>query len=257
MLLSSFPSECATRAPVAEGRPRTAAVGSGSSAPEQFGERPQNSCLCSLAEVTDRAPASLRFIAFEGADGAGKTTQARLLAAHLRALGHEVVEVREPGGTQTGEHVRTLLLDGDAPLGGRTEALLFAAARAQLVEDVIAPALARGATVIADRYVGSSLVYQGVVRGVGVEDVRRINEVGTGGLMPDATVLLAVTAEQAAARRGAGAADRIEREPIDFHRSVIAAYDEVLAAGDGRLVRVDGTGDSEDVAARVREALAL
>jgi dTMP kinase len=200
---------------------------------------------------------SPRFIAFEGADGAGKTTQARLLAAHLRALGHEVVEVREPGGTPAGEHVRTLLLDSEAPLGARAEALLFAAARAQLVEDVIAPALARGATVVADRYVGSSLVYQGVVRGVGADAVRAINEVGTGGLLPGATVLLAVTAEQAAARREPGSADRIEREPIDFHRSVIAAYDDVLAADDGCLLRVDGTGDSEVVAARVREALGL
>jgi dTMP kinase len=199
----------------------------------------------------------LRFIAFEGADGAGKTTQARLLAEHLRALGIEVVEVREPGGTPAGEHVRTLLLDSDAPLGGRAEALLFAAARAQLVDDVIAPALARGATVIADRYVGSSLVYQGVVRGVGADSVRAINAIGTGGLRPDATVLLAVTAEQAAARRDPGVADRIEREPIDFHRSVIAAYDDVLAGDDGRLVRIDGTGNSGDVAARVREALGL
>ena len=199
----------------------------------------------------------LRFIAFEGADGAGKTTQARLLAAHLRGLDREVVEVREPGGTQAGEHVRTLLLDSTAPLGARTEALLFAAARAQLVEDVIAPALARGATVIADRFVGSSLVYQGVVRGVGADAVRAINDVGTGGLRPDATVLLAVTAEQAAERRDPGSADRIEREPIEFHRNVIAAYDDVLASGNGRLVRVDGTGDAEIIAARVREALGL
>jgi dTMP kinase len=207
-----------------------------------------------------RSPAEhggLRFIAFEGADGAGKTTQARLLAAHLRALGREVVEVREPGGTQAGEHVRTLLLDSTAPLGARTEALLFAAARAQLVEDVIAPALARGATVIADRFVGSSLVYQGVVRGVGADAVRAINDVGTGGLRPDATVLLAVTAEQAAERRDPGSADRIEREPIGFHRNVIAAYDDVLASGNGRLVRVDGTGDAEIIATRVREALGL
>ena len=200
---------------------------------------------------------ALRFIAFEGADGAGKTTQARLLASHLRGLGREVVEVREPGGTQAGEHVRTLLLDSTAPLGARTEALLFAAARAQLVEDVIAPALARGATVIADRFVGSSLVYQGVVRGVGADAVRAINDVGTGGLRPDATVLLAVTAEQAAERRDPGSADRIEREPIEFHRNVIAAYDDVLASGNGRLVRVDGTGDAEIIAARVREALGL
>ena len=199
----------------------------------------------------------LRFIAFEGADGAGKTTQARLLAAHLRGLGREVVEVREPGGTQAGEHVRALVLDSSAPIGARTEALLFAAARAQLVEDVIAPALARGATVIADRFVGSSLVYQGVVRGVGADAVRAINDVGTGGLRPDATVLLAVTAEQAAERRDTGHADRIEREPIAFHRDVIAAYEDVLASGNGRLVRVNGTGDAELIATRVREALGL
>jgi dTMP kinase len=200
---------------------------------------------------------SPRFIAFEGADGAGKTTQARLLAAHLRSLGREVVEVREPGGTEAGEVVRTLLLASSAPLAARTEALLFAAARAQLVEDVIRPALARGATVVADRFVGSSLVYQGVVRGVGADEVRAINDVGTGGLVPDATVLLAVTAEQAAARRAPGTADRIEREPIEFHRNVIDAYDDVLASGNGRLVRVDGTGEAEDIAVRVREALGL
>ena len=173
---------------------------------------------------------SLRFIAFEGADGAGKTTQARLLAEHLRAQGAEVVEVREPGGTPAGEHVRTLAAGEQRAARARAEALLFAAARAQLVEDVIAPALARGATVIADRYVGSSLVYQGVVRGVGAEAVRAINDVGTGGLLPDATVLLAVSAEQAAARRDPGSDDRIEREPLEFHRNVIAAYDDVLAA---------------------------
>jgi dTMP kinase len=200
----------------------------------------------------------LRFIAFEGADGAGKTTQARLLAAHLRVLGREVVEVREPGGTPAGEQVRAIVLDGIAlDLGARAEALLFAAARAQLVEDVIAPALARGATVIADRYVASSLVYQGVVRGLGTEAVSAINDIGTGGLVPDATVLLAVSAEQAEERRDPDSEDRIEREPIDFHRSVIAAYEHVLASGNGRLVRVDGTGDSEAVATRVREALGL
>jgi dTMP kinase len=200
---------------------------------------------------------SLRFIAFEGADGAGKTTQARLLAEHLRAGGTEVVEVREPGGTPAGESVRAIVLQGTAPLGARTEALLFAAARAQLVEDVIAPALARGATVIADRYVGSSLVYQGVVRGVGADAVRAINDVGTGGLRPDATVLLAVSAEQAASRRDPESDDRIEREPLAFHRDVIAAYEDVLASGNGRLVRVDGSGDADEIAARVREALGL
>ena len=194
---------------------------------------------------------------FEGADGAGKTTQARMLAAHLRALGGEVVEVREPGGTEAGERVRALLLDSSAPLASRTEAMLFAAARAQLVEDVIEPSLARGATVIADRYIGSSLVYQGVVRGLGTEAVRAINDFATGGLVPDATVLIAVTAELADERRDPRVADRFEREPIEFHRKVIAAYEDVLAANHGRLVRVDGSGDSEDVPTRVREALGL
>jgi dTMP kinase len=199
---------------------------------------------------------SLRFIAFEGADGAGKTTQARMLAAHLRARGNDVVEVREPGGTPMGESVRAILLAGMEPVGARAEALLFAAARAQLVEDVVTPALQRGATVIADRYVGSSLVYQGVVRAVGAPAVRTINDFGTGGLMPDATVLLTVSAEQAAARRDPASEDRIEREPLAFHREVIAAYEEVLSQNGG-LVRVDGSGDAEEIAARVREALGL
>ena len=122
---------------------------------------------------------------------------------------------------------------------------------------MIAPALERGAIVIADRYVGSSLVYQGVVRGVGAEAVRAINDVGTGGLLPDATVLLAVSAEQAAARRDPGSDDRIEREPLEFDRSVMAAYDDVLAAENGRLARVDGSGDAAEIAVRVREALGL
>jgi dTMP kinase len=209
-----------------------------------------------MTSETEREHDGLRFIAFEGADGAGKTTQARLLAAHLRARGDDVVEVREPGGTPTGESVRAIVLEGTEPVGARAEALLFAAARAQLVEDVVAPALQRGATVIADRYVGSSLVYQGVVRGVGAEAVRTINDIGTGGLMPDATVLLTVSAEQAAARRDREHDDRIEREPLDFHRRVSAAYEDVLSQNGG-LVHVDGSGDAEEIAARVRDALGL
>ena len=122
---------------------------------------------------------------------------------------------------------------------------------------MVAPALQRGATVIADRYVGSSLVYQGVVRGVGAEAVRTINDIGTGGLMPDATVLLTVSAEQAAARRDREHDDRIEREPLDFHRRVIAAYDDVLVARTAASSHVDGSGDAEEIAARVREALGL
>ena len=159
----------------------------------------------------------------------------------------------------SGSHAKAgppLITRGNEPVSACAEALLFAAARAQLVEDVIRPALERGATVIADRYVGSSLVYQGVVRGVGAGAVRTINDIGTGGLMPDATVLLTVSAEQAAARRDPGTDDRIEREPLEFHRDVIAAYEDVLSAN-GHLVHVDGSGEADVIAARVREALGL
>src|SRR3954454_13784882 len=112
------------------------------------------------------SPTPPRFVSFEGVDGSGKSTQARLLAAHLRSGGSAVVEVREPGGTAACERIRALVLDPEATLAPRTEALLFAAARAQVVAEVIAPALARGAIVVADRFVDSSLVYQGLVRGL-------------------------------------------------------------------------------------------
>ena len=153
------------------------------------------------AEATSLEPA--RFVSFEGVDGSGKTTQARLLAAALRERGVEVVEVREPGGTFAGERVREIVLaiDPPWPLHARAEALLFAAARAQLVSEVIEPALARGATVIADRFTDSSLVYQGVLRGLGREAVRAINEFATGGLQPDRTVVL--TLDDGEARRAA------------------------------------------------------
>src|SRR3954469_6246790 len=130
------------------------------------------------------AMTALRFVSFEGVDGSGKSTQARLLAEHLRSHGTEVVEVREPGGTAAGERIRALVLDPAATLAPRAEALLFAAARAQVVAEVIQPALARGAVVVADRFVDSSLVYQGLVRGLGLEHVRTVNEFATEGFQP-------------------------------------------------------------------------
>src|ERR687895_1464138 len=150
------------------------------------------------------------FITFEGVDGSGKTTQAALLAEALRAEGHDVVATREPGGTELGERIRELLLDGGS-VAPWAEASLFAAARAQLVDEVIRPALARGADVISDRYIDSSLAYQGLARGLGVERVLELNLLATGGLLPDKTFLLLVPLGEAASRRG-DEPDRIERE---------------------------------------------
>jgi dTMP kinase len=194
------------------------------------------------------------FISFEGLDGCGKTTQAAILVDALRADGREVVAVREPGGTRTGERIRDLLLDPRAQIAPWAEALLYAAARAQLVTDVIRPALGRGAVVVADRFVDSSLAYQGCARGLGVDDVLAVNAVATGGLLPDRTVLLELAARAAAQRRDA-TGDRIEAEPEAFHRAVAAGFATTADRFPVRIARVDAAGSRDDVARRVREAV--
>jgi dTMP kinase len=196
------------------------------------------------------------FVSLEGLDGTGKTTQAAMLVESVRASGREVVAVREPGGTAVGERVRGLLLDPEAEIAPWTEALLYAAARAQLVHDVIRPALARGAVVIADRFVDSSLAYQGIARGLGVELVQAVNEAATGGLYPDRTVLLALPEEAASTRRGS-TPDRMEAEHEAFHLAVADGFAQTLARFPGRVRSVDASGTPEEVAARVREAAGL
>jgi len=191
------------------------------------------------------------FVSFEGIDRAGKTTQAELLC---RALGPEAVAVREPGGTPAGERVRELLKDPATELSPQAEALLFAAARAELVERVIRPALAQGRTVVCDRFLDSSLAYQGVARGLGVEAVRNANHLATGGLVPDLTILLSIDPRPAAAR--AGESDRFEDEGESLQRSVLEAY-ERLAAEDParwRRIRADRPADEvhEEVLSTVR-----
>jgi dTMP kinase len=168
-----------------------------------------------------------------------------------------VVELREPGGTPAGERIRAIVLaaPGGDPVGARCEALLFAASRAQAVEQVIAPALARGAHVVVDRFVDSSLIYQGAVRGLGIEAVRAVNAFALDGLLPDRTVLLELAPAQARERQAGQDKDRIEAEPETFHDRVAAAYEALLATGGERYVRVNAEGDPETVAARVREAL--
>jgi dTMP kinase len=193
------------------------------------------------------------FVTFEGVDGSGKTTQARLLAAQLTAEGRDVVQLREPGGTALGERVRELLLVGD-PMAPWAEAALFAAARAQLVDEVIRPALARGADVVCDRYLDSSLAYQGLARGLGVERVLELNLLATGGLLPDRTFLIVLPLDEAAARAG-DPPDRIEREGRPFLEEVEKAYRELARVFAQRIVVVDGALKPEDIAQVVRGQL--
>jgi dTMP kinase len=193
------------------------------------------------------------FVTFEGVDGSGKTTQARLLADQLRAEGREVVLLREPGGTALGERVRELLLDGSG-MAPWAEATLFASARAQLVDEVIRPALARGADILCDRYLDSSLAYQGLARGLGVERVLELNLLATGGLLPDRTFLIVLPLDEAAARRP-GEPDRIEREGRGFLEEVDRAYRELARIFAERIVVVDGAENAEDIARSIRGQL--
>ena len=188
------------------------------------------------------------FVVLEGGDASGKSTQARLVAHRLRSAGREVVETFEPGATEAGAAIRALLLDGDGPVDPTAEALLLAADRAQEVADVIRPALARGADVVSDRFVPSSLAYQGVGRGLGVERIEKLNRWATGGLEPDLVVVLDVDDAVAASRR-AGPGDRLERAGDEFHAAVRDAY-RGLAADRGWVV-LDGGADVDTVAERV------
>jgi len=193
------------------------------------------------------------FVTFEGLDGSGKTTQARLLEQRLRRDGREVVATREPGGTPLGERIREVLLHGD-DVSAWAEAALFAAARAELVEQVVRPALAAGEVVVCDRYIDSSLAYQGIARGLGVERVLELNLEVVGGLLPDRTFVLLVD-RATAATRGRRGRDRIEREASGFHASLARAYRELARLFPERIVALDGAEPVEQVAERVWEEL--
>ncbi len=201
-----------------------------------------------------------RFIALEGGEGVGKSTQSKLLAEALRGLGHEVVLTREPGGTSGAEAIRELLLGTQGEgWGPRAEALLFAAARADHVERLIRPALERGAWVICDRFIDSSRAYQGGGGGLSDEDVLTLHRIGSQGLLPDVTLLFAVPVEVSAqrlARRDADGADRIGGREAEYHGRVGAAFQRFAQAEPSRFVHIDGAGDVQGVHGAVMDALA-
>jgi dTMP kinase len=199
-----------------------------------------------------------RLITIEGLDGAGKTTLAEGLAAALRASEREVALLREPGGVELSERIRALVKDPALRVEARAEALLYAAARAQLVAERVEPALAAGTWVVLDRFVDSSLAYQGVGRGLGVDAVRAVNLFGTGGLAPDRTLLLLIDGGTRATRQAARgeAPDRLEREDDAFFDAIGAAYDELAAAEPERFRVLDAGLEPEAVLAAAVVAVA-
>jgi dTMP kinase len=202
--------------------------------------------------VTTQSPGL--FIAFEGGDGAGKSTQAAELARALEARGMTVLRTREPGGTPIGEKLRSLVLDhGHGHIDAHTEALIFAASRAAHASQVIRPALGRGETVLTDRYIDSSVAYQGAGRSLGADAVRSLNEWATSGLLPDLTVLLDVDPAVGRQRRTAGdaAEDRLESEADDFHARIREAFLNLAAARPERYLVLPAHLPVAELAARI------
>ncbi len=203
-------------------------------------------------------------IVFEGAEGAGKTTQLRRLADWIGARGRDIVAVREPGGTVLGDEIRRVLLDPSSEITPRAEALLFMASRAQLVDREIRPALERGAIVLLDRFFLSTYAYQGRGRGVPEESLRAANGMATGVLVPDITLLITLPVEDGLARAMVrGGHDRMERAELDFHERVARAFTDFATspwqashAECGTIVAIDGRGTEREVFARVLSVLA-
>lgn len=187
------------------------------------------------------------FITVEGTDGSGKTTQFNLMAAYLREKGFEVITIREPGGTPIGEKIRGLILDPEnSEMEDMTELLLYTASRAQLSKEVIGPALDEGKLVLCDRFVDSSVAYQGYGRGLSAEFIFEINHIATGGLTPDLTFFFDL-APQYALKRIKGDSDRLEKQSMDFHKRVYEGYIRILERNPERVRRIDCTGTIDEV----------
>jgi dTMP kinase len=195
-----------------------------------------------------------KLISFEGSEGSGKSTQIGRLAAHLQKTHREVLSTREPGGTEIGEQIRNIIVHnskGDE-MSAETELLLFTAARAQLVREIIAPALARGAIVLCDRFLDSSTVYQGIGRNLAMDPVNQINRFAVGTVMPDVTIVLDVPTKVSLSRlkqRASDLPDRMERENVDFYEKVRTGYLLLAKGMPERFIVIDGT-KSEDVIAK-------
>jgi dTMP kinase len=196
-----------------------------------------------------------RLITVEGLDGAGKTTLVAGVTRELAARGRELLVLREPGGVELSERIRELVKDPELPIDPRAEALLYAAARAQLVAEELVPLLEDGRWVLLDRFVDSSLAYQGAGRGLGVERIRALNELATGGLTPDRTLLLRIDPAVGRARITDRRADRLEREEEGFFASVAAAYDDLAAAEPERFAVIDAARAPEAVLADALAAI--
>ncbi|RKX48331.1 MAG: dTMP kinase [Thermotogae bacterium] len=186
------------------------------------------------------------FVSFEGIDGSGKSTQVKLFIEYLERTGYEYLIIREPGGTRAGEDIRKILLHHDYQLFPETELLLFMASRSQIVREIIFPALKMGKIVIADRFLDSSVAYQGYGRGLGVEMVKRLNELATGNLKPDLTFLIDIQPEDAEKRKRAQEKnDKIERESLEFFKRVREGYLEIAKAEPERVKLIDGRDNLE------------
>ena len=208
------------------------------------------------AVASDRRRGRGWFLTIEGPEGAGKTTQAERLRARLQQAGLDVVLTREPGGTAVGERVRGILLDPEASHGPRTDALLFNAARAALVHDLVEPALERGAVVVSTRFSDSTLAYQGYGAGLPLDELRRLEAFATAGLRPELTILVDVPAEVGLRRKDAERTRFESSFTLDFHERVRAGFLALAAAEPDRFVVVDGTAAPDAVAARILDAVA-
>lgn len=198
-----------------------------------------------------------QFIVFEGPDGSGKTTQIQLLKEYLDDLGYECLFTREPGGTRISEGIRELILNPDyTEMSAVTEMMLYAAARAQLVHQVIGPAIEKGVMVLSDRFVDSSIVYQGIARGIGTEKVAAVNALGIGDYKPDVTFYIDLPEEEGLRRKKKQKKlDRLEQESVDFHHLVSQGFRQVLKDRPG-LVRIDGMLSVEEIQKQIRDQMA-